>query len=119
MSSALGYKSDGHFHYDWNYLVTAGMIEEKQGYFLVTDTGKNEFALHSTASMSNTIMIVMGVAMILFTVGLSLEILPEESVAFFGVALILIGVSFLLVGRKNKPELPSEAKELLKEISRR
>jgi len=119
MSSALGYKSDGHFHYDWNYLVSAGMIEEKQGYFLVTDTGKNEFALQSTASMSNTIMIVMGVAMILFTVGLSLEILPEESVAFFGIALILIGFSFLLVGRKNKPELPPEAKDLLKEISRR
>ena len=34
ISSALGYKSDGHFHYDWNYLTNAGMIEEKQGYFL-------------------------------------------------------------------------------------
>ena len=119
MSSALGYKSDGHFHYDWNYLVRAGMIEEKQGYFLVTDTGKNEFALHSTASMSNTIMIVMGVAMILFTFGLSLGILPKESVAFFGIALISIGFSFLLVSRKNKPKLPPEAKALLKELSRR
>ena len=37
ISSALGYKSDGHFHYDWNYLMNAGMIEEKQGYFLVTE----------------------------------------------------------------------------------
>ena len=117
MSSALGYKSDGHFHYDWNYLVRAGMIEEKQGYFLVTDTGKNEFALQSTASMSNTIMIVMGVAMILFTVGLSLEILPKESAAFFGMALITIGSLFLLVNRKNKPKLPLEAKALLKELS--
>ncbi len=119
MSSALGYKSDGHFHYDWNYLVSAGMIEEKQSYFLVTDTGKNEFALHSTASMSNTIMVVMGVAMILFTFGLSLELLPKESVAFFGVALIIIGFSFLLVSRRNKPKLPPEAKALLKELSRR
>jgi hypothetical protein len=117
LSSALGYKSDGHFHYDWNYLMSAGMIEEKQGHFLVTDTGKNEFALHSTASMSNTIMIVMGVAMILFTAGLSLEILPEESAAFFGVALIFIGSLFLLVNRKNKPKLPPEAKALLKELS--
>ena len=118
LSSALGYKSDGHFHYDWNYLVRAGMIEEKQGYFLVTDTGKNEFALHSTASMSNTIMIVMGVAMILFTIGLSFEILPKESAAFFGMALITIGSLFMLVNRKNKPKLPSEAKALLKELSR-
>ncbi len=40
ISAALGYKSDGHFHYDWNYLSNAGMIEEKHGYFIVTDTGK-------------------------------------------------------------------------------
>ena len=70
ISSALGYKSDGHFHYDWNYLMSAGMIEEKQGYYLVTDTGKKEFALHSTAAMSNTIMVVMGIAMVFFTIGL-------------------------------------------------
>src|SRR5512136_770937 len=88
VSSALGYKSDGHFHYDWNYLMNAGMIEEKQGHFLVTDTGKREFALYSTAAMSNTIMVVVGIAMVFFTVGLSFGILPKESVAFFGVALI-------------------------------
>ena len=35
ISSVLGYKSDGHFHYDWNYLMNAEMIEEKQGYFLL------------------------------------------------------------------------------------
>ena len=67
------------------------MIEEKQGYYIVTDTGKKEFALHSTASMSNTIMLVMGVAMVFFTIGLSIGILPKESVAFFGIALIIIG----------------------------
>jgi hypothetical protein len=119
MSSALGYKSDGHFHYDWNYLIGAGMIEEKQGYFTVTDTGKKEFALYSTANMSNSIMVIMGVAMIFFTVGLSLEILPKESVAFFGGALVLIGSLFLILGRRNKPELSPNAKALLKEINRK
>ncbi len=118
ISSALGYKSDGHFHYDWNYLVTAGMIEEKQGYFIVTDTGKREFALYSTASMSNSIMVIMGVAMVFFTIGISLNLLPRESMAFFGAALILIGTLFLVLGRRNKPELPSKAKVLLKELNR-
>ncbi len=118
ISSALGYKSDGHFHYDWNYLMNAGMIEEKQGHFLVTDTGKKEFALQSTAAMNNWIMVVMGIAMVLFTVGLSLEILPKESAAFFGAALILIGSLFLIIGKRNKPKLSSEAKALLKELSR-
>jgi len=117
ISSALGYKSDGHFHYDWNYLINAGMIEEKHGYFLVTDTGKKEFALHSTVSMSNTIMVVMGIAMVLFTIGLSFGVLPNVSVAFFGVALISIGSLFLAISRRNRPELPANAKTLLKELT--
>ncbi len=118
ISSALGYKSDGHFHYDWNYLTNAGMIEEKQGYYVVTDTGKKEFALYSTATMNNTIMVVMGVAMVIFTVGISLDILPKESIAFFGIALIFIGSLFLLISRRNKPKLPPEAKALVKELNR-
>jgi hypothetical protein len=118
ISSALGYKSDGHFHYDWNYLVGAGMIEEKQGFFLVTDTGKKEFALYSTAAMSNWIMVIMGVAMVVFTVGLALGFLPSISVALFGVMLIFIGTLFLALGQSTKPKLPREAKTLLKGLNR-
>ena len=119
ISSALGYKSDGHFHYDWNYLINAGMIEEKQDYYFVTDRGKKEFALQSTASMSNSIMVVMGIAMVFFTIGLEINILPRESVAFFGMALIAIGALFLIVSRRNKPQLPPNAEALLREMGRR
>ena len=83
ISSALGYKSDGHFHYDWNYLMNAGMIEEKQGQFLVTDTGKKEFALQSTASMNNWIMVVMGIAMVFFTVGINSGIFAKGKRSVF------------------------------------
>jgi hypothetical protein len=114
--SALGYKSDGHFHYDWNYLINADMIEEKQGYYLVTDQGKKEFALHSTAARSNSIMIIIGIAAILFTFGLELRIVPIITVAVFGAALIIIGFVFLIIGRRNRPELPFEARVLLKEL---
>ncbi len=116
ISAVLGYKSDGHFHYDWNYLVGAGMVEEKNGYFLVTDSGKKEFALQSTAAMSNWIMVIMGVAMVIFTVALSFGWLPVESVALFGAMFILIGSLFLALGRANKPKLGSEAKTLLKQL---
>jgi hypothetical protein len=119
ISQALGYKSDGHFHYDWNYLMGASMIEEKQGFYQVTDTGKKEFALYSTQSMSNWIMVIMGIALVSFTVGLHFEILPVWSIAFFGGAFILVGGMFLLVGNKSKPKLSAEAKELLKELNRR
>lgn len=90
------------------------MIEEKQGYFSVTDKGKKEFALYSTANMSNSIMVIMGTVLIFFTIGLNLGFLPKESVAFFGIALISIGSAFLLISRRNKPKLPLEAKQLLK-----
>jgi hypothetical protein len=116
IAQALGYKSDGHFHYDWNYLIGAGMIEEKTGHYQVTDTGKKEFALYSTASMNNWIMVIMGIAIVSFTVGLHFNLLPVESIAFFGAALILIGTLFLLLSKKSKPKLSSEAKNLLKEL---
>jgi hypothetical protein len=116
IAQAIGYKSDGHFHYDWNYLISAGMIEEKQGYYQVTETGKKEFALYSTQAMSNWIMVVMGVAIVSFTVGIRFGFLPVEIAAAFGVALILVGASFLFVGGKTKPKLSEEAKALLKEL---
>jgi len=94
------------------------MIEEKQGYFIVTDAGKKEFALQSTAAMSNLIMVVMGIAMVFFTVGLSLGVLPNVSVAFFGVTLTSIGSVFLIASRRNRPELTLEAKNLLRELGR-
>ena len=119
ISSALGYKSDGHFHYDWNYLLTAGMIEEQQGYYVVTEEGKKEFALHATASRSNSTMILIGIAIIVFTLGLELKLVPILSVTFFGIALIIIGSLFLVISRRNKPKLTPEAKTLLKEINRR
>jgi hypothetical protein len=115
--SALGYKSDGHFHYDWNYLLGASMIEEKQGYYLVTDQGKKEFALHSTAARSNSVMVFLGIAIIAFTVGLELRFVPPISVISFGIALIIIGTVFLVVDKRNRPALPPEAKVLLKELN--
>lgn len=118
ISSALGYKSDGHFHYDWNYLMNAGMIEEKQGYFAVTDTGKKEFALYATAAMNNWIMVIMGAAILSFSLGISFGYLPKESIMFFGAALIFIGATFLMIGRKSKPKLPPKATELLKELNK-
>jgi hypothetical protein len=98
--------------------MSAGMIEEKQGYFFVTDTGKKEFALYSTASMSNWIMVVMGIAMVFFTVVIRFGFLPKESIGFFGTMLILIGSLFLLISRRSKPKLPPNAKTLLKELNR-
>ena len=80
------------------------MIEEKQGFFLVTDEGKKEFALHSTASRSNSLMVLIGIAIIAFTFGLELRLVPILSVAFFGVVLIIIGSIFLVIGPQKQAE---------------
>ena len=63
-------------------------------------------------------MIGIGVAMVFFTLALELGILPQESVLFFGVALILVGSLFLVISKRSKPALPLEARVLLKELSR-
>jgi hypothetical protein len=85
----------------------------------VTEEGKIEFALHSPASRSNSIMILIGIAIIAFTLGLELKLVPVLSVTFFGAALIIIGSLFLIISRRNKPKLTPEAKSLLKELNRR
>ena len=84
----------------------------------MTDEGKKEFALHSTASRSNLIMVLIGIAIVLFTFSLELRIVPIISVTFFGIALIIIGSLFLIIDRKNRPQLTPEAKVLLKELNR-
>lgn len=114
--TALGYKSDGHFHHDWNYLQDAGMLEEKDGYFQVTENGKKEFALQSTASRSNQIIVGIGVVLIAFTFLLELHVAPVESVAVLGVAMLFLGGLLSILGRANKPELPISARVLLKEL---
>jgi hypothetical protein len=116
--TALGYKSDGHFHHDWNYLEDAGMLEEKDGYFAVTENGKKEFALQSTASRSNQIIVIIGVVLIAFTFMLELKLMPIEGAAVLGVALIFLGALLSMLSRANKPELPISARVLLKELKR-
>ncbi len=94
------------------------MIEEKQGHYLVTDQGKKEFALHATASRSNSVMVLLGIAIIGLTLGLEFKIVPILSVTFFGVALIIIGSAFLAIDKRNRPAMPPEAKVLLKDLNR-
>lgn len=117
--SALGYKSDGHFHHDWNYLVDSGKLEEKDGYFTVTETGKKEFAFQSTASRSNQVLAATGIVLIACTLLIELKIAPLESIAVLGVALIFLGAFFSMVNKSIKPELPLRARILLKEQKRR
>jgi hypothetical protein len=56
--------------------------------------------------------------MIAFTFSIQFGFVPVLSVVFFGVALIVIGSAFWLVGRRSRPKLPPEAKELVKELNR-
>ncbi len=90
----------------------------KRGYYMVTEQGKKEFALQATAYQSNLTMVAIGVAIVVFFFSLELGVLPQESVVFFGIALIAVGSLFLAVNRRHKPKLPPEAVELLKELSR-
>jgi hypothetical protein len=116
--AALGYKSDGHFHHDWNYLAEAGMLEERDGYFAVTDEGKKEFAFQSTASRSNSVMVAIGIVLIAFTLCLEWKVVPVVSVAIFGVVLIFLGALFSIVSKGIRPELPIRARVLLKELKK-
>lgn len=115
---ALGYKSDGHFHYDWNYLLKSGMLREEHDYFVVTDQGKEEFALHSTASKSNSRIIAIGITLIFFFILVKIGVLPEQAIAVLGVVLVFLGYLSSMISKRNEPELPIRARILLKEMNR-
>ena len=92
------------------------MIEEKHGFYYVTDEGKKEFALHSTASRSNSVMILIGIAIIALTLGLELKLVPILSVTFFGIALIIVGSMFLTVDRRNRAAIAARSQSFTQRI---
>jgi len=94
------------------------MLEDKDGYFSVTDAGKKEFAFHSTTSRSNSVMVAIGIVLIAFTLFLEWKIVPVESVAIFGVVLIFLGALFSMVSVGICPNLPISDRALLKGLKR-
>lgn len=95
------------------------MLEEKDGYFSVTESGKKEFALHSTASRSNQIIVAIGITLIAFTFLLQFQVVPIEGTAILGVVFIFLGGLLSILGRANRPELPISARVLLKELKKK
>lgn len=94
------------------------MLEEKDGYFTVTDDGKKEFTLQSTASRSNQIIVGIGIVLVAFTFLVELQVIPFEGTAVLGVALIFLGAFLSMLSRANRPELPIAARVLLKELKK-
>jgi len=115
---ALGYKSDGHFYHDWEYLLRSSMLMEEGGYFVVTDKGKEEFAFCAPNLRHNFLIIGIGM-MLIFLYGLVIRgALPQHTIGVFGVILIFLGYFLLMFSKRNEPELPFKAKILLRKIKR-
>jgi uncharacterized membrane protein len=94
------------------------MLKEEQDYFVVTDEGKEEFALHSTASKNNSLIISTGIILIFFSILIKIGFLPEQWIAVLGVGLIFLGYLSSMISRRNEPQLPIRARMLLKEMKR-
>lgn len=113
---ALHYRSDGHFYYDLRYLLQLNLLEEKQGYFIVTSKGKEEFKLHSSLYNTGVAVIALGITLIFYSLLLKIGLLMEEGIAMIGYVLIVFGVLASMGAKKDEPKLSSEAKRLLKEF---
>jgi len=118
LRKALGYKSDGHFYHDLNYLLGSGLIANTDGYFKVTKKGKEEFDRYSANYNSSIVMVSTGIILIVYsflqTVGFSME----GGIAVVGIILIIFGAGLSMVIRRNKPQVSLKAKRLLKELKR-
>lgn len=115
---ALGYRSDGHFYYDWESLLQSNMLKKEGDYFVVTDKGKEEFAFCSPTLRHNFLIIMVGTILIIIYGLIIKEILPLLAIGIFGMILILLGLLLLMFDKRNEPELPFRAKVLLKNMRR-
>jgi len=107
LTRAFGYKSDGHFYHDWNYLLNGEFLTKKDGYIKITRKGNKEFALLTTIQIAEIVSIAFGVVFLLFWfmsfLGLSLspQVLPA-----YGIFMLAMSILYHKILKDFAPELP-------------
>ena len=106
----LGYKSDGHFHRDFNNLLNDGLIEhdKEKGTYSITDKGRKEIASIQITDTLATFLILWGIGPIFYYMQtlLGADVSPEYFLA--------VGVTLLALGLAIKIRLELVFKKLLK-----
>ncbi len=110
LAKAFGYKSDGHFHYDWDYLTSNGLIVEEGRWVRITRKGKREFLPIETLRVGSLFSFMFGF--------LSLEFIllhyfsPQFEAVYFvlldGVVLMALASFYLYVYRTLRPGLSDD-----------
>jgi len=118
---AFGYKSDGHLYHDIRYLIQQGLLEEIDGHYRVTKTGRQEFKLLSTLQLAILVSFFIGFYVIFLALapmlGFGVLLQGIFVVLFFlemGLVMIGYGVVYWLSLRAFSPRSPDLKDELSK-----
>jgi len=116
LCKTLGYKSDGHFYYDLNYLINSNLLIEKDGYYKITREGKEEFLFLYSLKVATFASLVFGLLAVYYYWGLKTATLRHyEGILLLGITLMIAGVLYHITRRRLRPHIPQKAKQLLKE----
>lgn len=111
----FGYKSDGHFYHDLKYLIDSGLLIEENGYYRITKKGKAEFLLLNSLKIGVFVSVILGILSIYYYWALKTSApIYYESVLILGISLIMIGVLYYITRKRFMPDIPQDARELLK-----
>lgn len=66
LARLFGYKSDGHFYVDWDFLFENGFLVSEGGYIVATDKAQKQFSFLTLIKIMQWLSLVIAVALILF-----------------------------------------------------
>lgn len=115
LANAFGYKSDGHFHYDWDYLTSNGLIVEEAGWVRITRKGKREFLPIDTLRVGSFISLSFGILSLefIFLRYFSAEFDPGYFVLLDGAVFMALASFYLYVYRILRPSLSGDEERVV------
>jgi len=115
LRKVFGYRSDGHFYPDWEYLFNENLLVEKDGYIRITRKGRQEFILLASLRNATYVSIAMG-SLLFYFYGLLLTGWQPPPYILILCAFLLLasGVLFEHTRRNFVPSIPDEAEEFSK-----
>jgi hypothetical protein len=106
---AFNYESDGHLYHDIKYLFENGLLEEKDGFYVVTRKGRQEFRLLSTLWSAIVLSLFLGpyiMALAAVQILTSVTTVGPEFVMLLGVIMLGYGATYWFALRAFTPRPP-------------
>lgn len=113
LKRAFDYRSDGHLYHDLSLLGSSGLIEEKNGFYLITKKGRAEFQLLETLRLTTALAAGYGAYLLVWTILILSNAQINIQTPLYAVSFILFAIAILCFHtfRTFRPLPPDSSEE--------